>query len=334
LFSGQAGIGDDFWVGMKPQIREADQAIQRFKAGSPGALIVTGARSSGKSSLSKMMARKYFTTENIHQVRAPQGCTADTGLFTTKLLEALNAHNASIDDLFRALPPGKTIIIQDLGLWWERRPGGDEVIELIKNLIDRYGHKCLFILTANSHALQMIEHWSQLKSYALATISCEPFDARELQEMILLRHHAGGMTLNLDKKDEDRMTAWDYARLFSQLFDHSFGNPGTAITLWLANIKKVSGKTIYMESIDHPSRDVFDRLSRDQWFYILQFVIHRRFNIERLASNIEQPVEQVYAGIRELMRAGILVEKFQGIYAIRPGLDLYLTDKLKTLNRL
>jgi amino acid transporter len=334
LFSGQAGIGDDFWVGMKPQIREADQAIQRFKAGSPGALIVTGARSSGKSSLSKMMARKYFTTENIHQVRAPQGCTADLSLFTSKLLEALNAHNTSVDDVFRALPSDKTIIIQDLGLWWERRPGGNTVIEHIKTLIDRYGHKCLFILTANSHALQLIEHWSQLKSYALATILCEPFDARELKEMILIRHHAGGMTLNLNKKDEDRMSAWDHAKLFSQLFDSSFGNPGTAITLWLANIKKVSGKTIYMESIDMPSRDVFDKLSRDQWFYIMQFVIHRRFSIDRLARNIEQTEEQVYAGIRELVRAGILVEKFQGIYAIRPGLDLYLTDKLKTLNRL
>jgi amino acid transporter len=334
LFSGQAGIGDDFWVGMQTQIREADQAISRFKAGSPGALIVTGARSSGKSSLSKMMARKYFTTENIHQVRAPQGCTADSALFAAKLLEALNAHNTSLDDVFRALPAGKTIIIQDLGLWWERRPGGNAVIEMIKGLIDRYGHKCFFILTANSHALQLIEHWSQLKSFSLATISCEPFDARELKEMILLRHHAGGMILNYNKKDEGKMTAWDHARLFSRFFDSSFGNPGTAITLWLASIKKVSGKTIHMDHPELPSTEVFDRLSRDQWFYILQFVIHRRFSIETLARNIEQPQEDVYSVIRELMRAGILIEKFQGIYAIRAGLDLYLTDKLKTLNRL
>lgn len=334
LFSGQAGIGDDFWVGMKTQIREADEAIHRFRSGLPGALIMTGARSSGKSSLSKMMARKYFTTENIHQVRAPQGCTADPELFTVKLLEALNAHNTSVEDVFRALPAGKTVIIQDLALWWERRPGGNAVIEMIKGLIDRYGHKCLFIITVNSHALQLIEHWSQLKSYALATISCEPFDARELKEMILLRHHAGGMRMNYHKKVEEKMTAWDHARLFSRFFDHSFGNPGTAIMLWLANIRKVSGNTIYMDPPELPPTEVFDKLSREQWFYILQFVIHRRFSVETLARNIEQPREQVYSGIRELMRAGILIEKFQDIYAIRPGLDLYLTDKLKTLNRL
>ena len=79
---------------------------------------------------------------------------------------------------------------------------------------------------------------------------------------------------------------------------------------------------------------MFDKLSQDQWFYILQFVIHRRFQIDVLAKNIEQDKEQVYTGIRELVRAGILVEKFPGIYAIRPGLDLFLTDKLKSLKRL
>ncbi|MFO7999058.1 MAG: hypothetical protein R6U86_08780 [Bacteroidales bacterium] len=334
LFSGQAGIGDDFWVGMNSQIDEADQAINRFKAGLPGALIVTGARSSGKSSLSKMMARKHFANENIHQIRAPQACTADLSLFTAKLLEALNAHNKSLDDVFRALPVGKAIIIQDLGLWWERRPGGNAVIELLKTLIDRYGKKCLFILTANSHALQLIEFWSQLQSYSLATITCEPFDARDLRKLILLRHHAGGLTIHFNKKEEEKMTAWDHARLFNQLFDNSFGNPGSAITLWLASIKKVSGKTIYIDSLNLPSREVFDALSRDQWFYILQFVIHRRFTIETLSRNIEQPRELAYSEIRALMRAGILIEKFQGIYAIQPGLDLYLTEKLKTLNRL
>ena len=334
LFSGQAGIGDDFWVGMKDQIREADQAIRRFRQGHTGALVVTGVRSSGKSSLSKMMARKHFSSENIHHVRAPQGCTASLSLFTSRLLESLNASNRSIDDVFKALPTGKVIIIQDLALWWERKPGGHAVIECIQSLIDHYGNKCLFIITVNSHALALIDHWSRIKSYALATITCEPFGARELKEMILLRHHAGGLKLQIRNKPEDDMTELDYARLFNAFFDHSFGNPGTAILLWMASIRKVSGKTIFVDLPSLPSTNAFDQLSREQWFYVLQFVIHRRFTIDTLSENLAIPREKAYADARELMRAGILVEKFQGIYAIRPGLDLYLTDKLKRLNRL
>jgi hypothetical protein len=334
LFSGQAGIGDDFWVGMEKQVAEADIAIKRFKKGVPGALIVAGSRSSGKSSLSKMVAKRHFATDQILQIRAPQGCTSDTAVFTSKLLEALGAGQSPLDEVFSNLPAGKVIIIQDMGLWWERKPGGSGIIEMVKRLIDTYGHKCLFILTINTHALQLLENFSKIKSFALATISCDPFDARELKEMILLRHHAGGLRLNYNKKDEDDLTAWDLARLFNSLFEKSFGNPGTAINLWLAGINKVQGKTIYIEDFRLASSDIFDKFSQDQWFLLLQFVIHRRFSVSKLAANMYQDEEQVYAEIRELVRAGILIEKFKEIYAIRPGLDLYLTEKLKTLKHL
>jgi len=334
LFSGQSGAGEDFWVGMKKEISECTRAIQRFKSGFPGALIITGERSSGKSSLSKKMADQHFSKEQIHSLRAPQACSADLELFSRKLKESLGAHNKNIDDVFRALPAGKVVIIQDLGLWWERRPGGDAVLEMVKRLIDRFGHKCLFILNVNAHALRLIDRQTRLMRYSLATVNCAPFDARELKDMLLLRHQAGGMKLRYNKKDEDRMTAWDQARVFNKLFDLSRGNPGTATILWLASIKKVSGKTLIMHPLWLPDPAVFERLTPEQWFYVHQFVVNRRFSIEKLALNIEVPQEKVASGVRTLVRAGILTEKFDGIYAIRPGLDLYLVDQLKANKRL
>ncbi len=334
LFSGQSGTGDDFWVGMEQEMKESMEAVQRFKAGFPGALVITGARSSGKSSLSKKVAERFFARDNIHAVQAPQACSADTDQFTRKLLDALNAQNKRLEDVFRALPAGKVIIIHDLGLWWERRSGGNAVVELILKLIDDFGHKCLFIINVNAYALKIIDRQSRIKSYALATVNCEPFDARELKDMIMLRHHAGGMQFRYNKKDEERMTAWDFARLFNDLFDLSFGNPGTATKLWLSAIRKVSGKTIVMAPFRLPPKSAFDNLNQGQWFYILQFLHNRRFTISRLAKNLEQPEEVVFSDVRELMRAGILVERFEGVYAIRPGLDLYLAEYLKNRKRL
>lgn len=334
LFSGQAGIGDDFWVGMESQIKESEQAISRSKAGFPGALLVSGVRSSGKTSLSKMLAKRHFAPEHIHHVRAPKGCTANKELFTNELLTSLQLPGVSLEEAFDAMPQGKVIIIQDLGLWWERKPGGNAVIELLTSLIDRYSHRCLFIITINSHTLALIDRYSKLKSYALDTVVCEPFDARDLQEIIMLRHRAGGLRLHVNRKEEEKLTAWDFARLFNRFFDLSYGNPGTAISLWLASITKVSGKTIYVTPPVLPSLDVFNHISNEQWFYIMQFVIHRRFSVDTLSENISLPKEKVYADIRQLVRAGILVERFHGIYAIKPGLDLFLTDKLKTLKHL
>ncbi len=334
LFSGQSGTGDDFWVGMKDETEECERAIRRFKSGFAGALIITGARGSGKSGLSKKVAEQHFNRDHIHSIRAPQGCLADVELFSQKLVEALNAHNKRVDDVFRALPAGKAIIIQDLGLWWERRPGGDAVVEMIKGLVDRFGNKCLFIINVNIHALELINRQTQLNNYALAAVNCEPFDARELKDLIMLRHQAGGLKFKYNRKEEDRMTTWDYARLFNDLFDQSFGNPGTATLMWLSSIKRVSGKTLYMEAFRKPDTKVFEKLSPEQWFYIQQFVVNRRFSLEKLAQNLECPRDQVLGVVRGLMRAGILIQKFEGIYAIRPGLDLYLADHLKKVKRL
>ncbi len=334
LFSGKSGTGEDFWVGMQDEIDECARAIQRFKSGFPGALIITGARSSGKSGLSRKVAGHHFSKDNIHSLRAPQDCSADVSLFSRKLTESLNAHNKRLDDVLNALPAGKAIIIHDLGLWWERRPGGDAVVEMIKDLIGRFGHKCLFIINVNTHALKLINRQTQLDKYALAAVSCQPFDARELKEMMLLRHQAGGMKFKYNRKEEDRMTAWDHARLFNQLFNLSYGNPGVATILWLSSIKKVLGKTLTMDTFRLPDTTVFDILTPEQWFYIQQFVVNRRFSVEKLSENLERPQSEVLTVIRELMRAGILIQKFEGIYAIRPGLDLYLVDQLKTKQRL
>ncbi len=334
LFSGQSGTGEDFWVGMQDEIDECTRAIKRFKTGFPGALIITGDRSSGKSGLSRKVAGHHFSKDNIHSLRAPQGCSADVSLFSLKLTEALNAHNKRLDDVMMALPAGKAIIIQDLGLWWERRPGGDAVVELIKDMIDRFGHKCLFIINVNSHALERINRQSELNKYALAVVSCQPFDARELKEMMMLRHQAGGMKLRYKRKEEDKITAWDHARLFNDLFNLSFGNPGTANVLWLSSIKKVLGKTLTMDGFRLPDTSVFDALTPEQWFYIQQFVVNRRFSVDKLSENLETPRDKVLSVFRELMRAGILIQKFEGVYAIRPGLDLYLADQLKTKKHL
>jgi hypothetical protein len=334
LFSGMSGTSNDFWVGMSEQIAEGSQAISRFKLGYFGALIITGDRSSGKSSLSKHLARKHFSPDNTYYVRAPKSCQANVVLFREALTNALKVQNQNLDDVFSALPAGKSIIIHDLELWWERKPGGLQVIELIKNLINKYGNKFLFIINANEHALKVIEKSCGIMNYALAAVVCKPFDARELHDIIMLRHYAGGLKFVYNRKEEDKMTALDFARVFNRYFDQSFGNPGLIISLWLASIKKTSGQTLVMNSVEMPSKAVFDLLNQEQLFYLLQFVLHRRLTIDALARNLQFPEQEVKTRINNLVRAGILIEKFEGTFAIQPTLDLFLVEKLKRKNLL
>ncbi len=334
LFSGKSGVGEGFWVGMHDETEAGHQAVQRFVEGTSGALIVSGERSSGKSSLCKLIARKHFPAASIYSVKAPKAATADVEVFKAALLNVLGAHNTNLEDVFSALPPHRVFIINDLELWWERKPHGLAVVHLIQQLIDQFGNKCLFIINCNTHAFNIINNATDLRSYALDTIICNPFDARELKEIIMLRHQAGGLRFVLDNKAESRMTAWDYARLFNNYFDLSGGNPGSAITLWLASIKKISGKTLIMETIKPPAQDILAQLNQEQLFYLLQFALHRRLTVQQLAESLQMPHQVVVAEIRKLLRMALLDERFEGVYGLNNYLEYPIINNLKSLNLL
>ncbi|TVQ89300.1 MAG: hypothetical protein EA393_07090 [Bacteroidetes bacterium] len=334
LFSGQSGIGEDFWVGMEEEIARASSAIKRFQEGHPGCLIITGARNSGKTSLSKLLARKHFNPENIHNIRAPRECSADLLLFEQSLLKAFEGKYSDLDTAFDTLQNQKVFIINDLELWWERRPGGTEIPEKLLSLIKRYSGKVLFIINVNIHSLKLINQLTGIQSWALGQIVCPGFDARELKDLIMLRHKAGGIKFVLDKKNENQMTAWDFASLFNRYFDISKGNPGNAINLWLASIDKVSGKTIYISKPPKPDAMFLDKLSREQILYLLQFVYHLRLSVSKLADILQMEEEVLESQVMNLWQSGILVEKFPGIFSINQALQQPLMEKMKELKLL
>lgn len=222
----------------------------------------------------------------------------------------------------------KVIIINDLELWWERKPGGTAVIERIIFLMREYGNKLLFIVNVNKYALRIINQLTSISIWALDLLYCRPFDARELKDLIMVRHQAGGMKLVLNKKNDDQITNWDYASLFNRFFNLSLGNPGYAINLWLTGIKSISGNTIYITKPADKRISFPDEIQQEEIIVILQFILHRRFSIGRLSTMLD--CEPEYSGriIQTLFQKGILIEVFTGIYAIHPAIEIHLVKKL------
>lgn len=327
LFSESTAPGTDFWVGMKPELEKGSQAIKRFYTGTKGLLIVSGERTSGKSSLSRHLAELHFAKQNIYSLRAPKECTADVDLFDKMLLKKMNGNGLLTTNL-EEMNDRKVIIINDLELWWERKPGGTAVIERIIFLMREYGNKLLFIVNVNKYALRIINQLTSISIWALDLLYCRPFDARELKDLIMVRHQAGGMKLVLNKKNDDQITNWDYASLFNRFFNLSLGNPGYAINLWLTGIKSISGNTIYITKPADKRISFPDEIQQEEIIVILQFILHRRFSIGRLSTMLD--CEPEYSGriIQTLFQKGILIEVFTGIYAIHPAIEIHLVKKL------
>ncbi|MFO7656614.1 MAG: amino acid permease [Bacteroidales bacterium] len=333
LFSGSSTIGENFWVGMEEEIEKGSKAIRRFLHGTSGMLIISGERSSGKSSLSKYLANLHFEKPNIFIIKAPRESIADAGLFEQTMLKSIGGQ-ANLPYSMELLPAKSVIVINDLELWWERKPFGTQVIEKIILLMQQYGHKVLFIVNVNQYALKIINQLSSVNTWALDLVFCQPFNSRELKELILLRHKAGGMTFRFGKKHEKAMSDWDYARLFNRFFNLSAGNPGHAINLWLAGIRKISGNTLFLEKPFKKEITFTENLPQEEIYYILQFILHRRFSLQSLSEIIQNDLIDTEKTVRVLLQKGILVEKFPEVYSLNPALEIHLIKKLKSLELL
>ncbi|PKP53197.1 MAG: hypothetical protein CVT92_05640 [Bacteroidetes bacterium HGW-Bacteroidetes-1] len=333
LFLGSSTIGENFWVGMEEEIAKGSKVIKSFLSGTTGLLIISGERSSGKSTLSKYLANLYFEKQNIFNVKAPRESVADVELFEQTLLSTLDGQE-SLPYSLEMLPAKSVIVIHDLELWWERKPSGTQVVEKIILLMRQFGHKVLFIINVNQYALKIINQLSLINTWVLDLIFCQPFDSQELKDLIMLRHQASGMNFRLDNKQEKAMSDLDYARLFNHFFNLSGGNPGQTINLWLAGIRKISGNTLIMKKPFGKEITFGDDFSQDEIFYILQFVLHRRFSLKRLSEILQNDIVDTEMKLRVLLQKGILVENFSEIYSLNPSLEIYLVRKLKTLDLL
>lgn len=331
LFTDDAGASREFRVVMQEETERGHEAIRKFKDGLTGIVVITGDKGSGKSSLARYLVEHHFDRKSIWKIRPPLECSADRADFDTQLKE-LAGGKGSLERRLDMLSGKRVVLVDDLEVWWERRAQGAQVVERMLELVRLYGSQLLFVVTINRHALRVLEQLTQLNSWINELIYCQPFDAKELKEMILTRHQAGGMSFVLDEKEEDDFSNWSYARYFNHLFNCTGGNPGEAAHRWLCGIRSVEGTRITIEKPVFDELDAVGHLSDQEWLVILQLVMHRRCSVAGLAKLVSLSPEIAAASVRQLVRVGVLREVGSGIYSLQPALEPALISNLKKMS--
>ncbi|MFC2119504.1 hypothetical protein ACFLQ4_00395 [Bacteroidota bacterium] len=328
LFSGSSRVSSDFQVGMKSELAKAASAVHDYKAGYLGGILILGERNSGKSTISRMIASKYFKADRIFSIQTSKSNTSRLDVFEEAVKKSIN-NLGSFEELFTAVPQHSTIIINDLELWWERSENGFDVIDTIANLIRDYSSKILFIVNCNIHSFKIMNTISRLDELFISTIYCEPFDSEALKEVILLRHYSSGMKFKLGNKMEDELGEIKLASLFDDYFNYSIGNVGIALNAWIANITKVENNTVTIKQPLVPDTEALNNLEDDWLIYIAQIILHRRISFETLKGLMKVNDERCEDVVKSLLRFGIILEKSQRIYGINFFLEPYLTKLLK-----
>jgi hypothetical protein len=328
LFSGSTTLSKDLWIERPKEQEEAQRIIERFKSGFSGALIISGDRNSGKTTLSKYIAKTLLPSYSLHIVRAPKGGSTNIDEFTKSLSNALNV---AIDPYYflSSSPQKRVILINDLELWWARHENGFDVVKHILALIEKHGKKILFIINSGTIVYQLINKVINIDAYAMGHISCEPFDAKELKELVTLRHKTGGLKFMLNSKSEDSLSEWSYAKLFNRYFNLSNGNPGYTMNSWLANISKLVGKTIHINPPNIPNLTHLNGISDDLWMVILQISLLRRCSPYRLSVVLRQTEHETRLLLIEMLRSGLVEERFPNVFALNAMLEPFLLSKMR-----
>lgn len=330
LFLRRQNYLNDFWVGRHSQLEQAHQAIKRYQTGHQGSILIHGERYSGKSFLAQYIVNKFLYQSNLFIVTPPHHGSSSHTTFKQALITATE-RSGDYDTIFDSLPDNAVMLFEDIDLWWERSPGGLELIELILKLSRRHSARCLFIMTIDTYCFSLINKMKDIHHRFISHLWCEPMDAGALHQAIMLRHRTGNMSYRLGKRMEHQVPLWEQGKLFSRHFSSSRGNIGVALRSWISHITQFNNGTITIDKPRMPDLTLLEGLDNYWHITLIQIVLHRRVNAEKLSRLMQIPEEEAVRRLETLSLAKLITENGKEIYEINPVIYPHLTTKLNEM---
>ncbi len=324
LFSGRSSISDNFWVTRVEEESELRSALNRYQSGMPGLMVVLGERNAGKTALCKYFCEKNFSDERVYHVFSRDAGSADPEQFSMALQKATRIEG-NPDEVLNSLVHGAVIVIHDMELWWERNgEDGLKTIRLIKQLVDSHSRKCLFIVNMNPFAYEVLNSVESLDTYSLGTIRCRPFNAYELRQLILTRHHSSGIRFVLGKNEESEVGEITLARVFNKVFEYSHGNPGMAMNAWLCGIVRYQNMVITIKMPRLPDTRVLANFPTSWNMICLQLLMHKRMTWDKMLRVLSEKPENVAEPLRAMARLGVIKTNNLEIYGLNPYIEFLM----------
>jgi hypothetical protein len=318
---------NEFWVGREEELKQFRRSYENWNSGYGGGLIVLGERNSGKSFFSNYVVQSLDVKGDVYFINPPYTGSIDVNELLRNFQSATET-SGSFAKIMQEIPPKSVFFIDDLELWWEKSPSGMLVIQEMMTLINRFGSQHLFVIMSNIHSFRLINKYQKIESNFLNLIELRPFNAKQLKEIVLKRHHSSSMQFSINNIPENRYRSWNYARLFSRYFNYSEGNPGVVLQAWIKSIEEVHQSTINIKKPKVPDTSALRYLETEWMIFILQFLLHKRMNLSKLTRVTQESRASVIKKIRVLKRAGVVIEIGDDILDINPYIIPFLRKAL------
>jgi hypothetical protein len=318
---------NEFWVGREEEMAEFHKSYQQWTAGYGGGILLLGERNSGKSFFSNYIVQHLDVKGDVYFINPPYTGSIDKSELLKNFQNATE-NSGSFAKIMNDIPSKSVFFIDDLELWWEKSPKGMMVVQELMKLINRFGNQHLFVVMSNVHSFRLINKFQKIESNFLNLIELRPFNAKQLKEIVLRRHHSSSLQFSINNIAENRYRSWNYARLFSRYFSYSEGNPGALLQAWIKSIIEVNQPVINLKRPKVPDTAPLMYLETEWMIFILQFLLHKRMNLAKIIRVTQDSRANVIKKIRVLKRAGVIIELGDDILDINPYLIPFLRKAL------
>ncbi len=328
LFSGRSNISEELWVDMNREQAAFTKAIERYRAGIKGGVIVTGERNCGKTNLCQIVLKKQFKTNQIFHIFPPVEGSLQASNFERELSKATGiSRNKS--EIYNTIPYGSVFVIHDMELWWERSPKGLELIREILQDIDRYSKSYLFVINMNIFAYDLVNNVLNLQDHMIGVIQCQPLDSESLKTLIMKRHKSSGLSFILEDHQEENLSHLRLAKLFTKYFDYSKGNPGVTLNAWLGNILQYKNEQLVIDYPNIPDDEILSNIDEEAFILLQQISMHKRMDFKKLARVFASTEQEMEIALRPLRLNGLVTEKSEGVFIVNPYAEPLVVSILK-----
>lgn len=250
-----------FLVGRETEMGALSAARSLWDAGRGVAVLIVGARGSGKTSMLNCAVAGRFADVPVLQSYFSRRLTTaqDIHSFLCQLLQLSEG-----SDVAGALRSTRRIVIlEELERTFLRRLGGFQAIHELLRIISATSRTTLWVLSMNQHSYRFLDAAVGLGEHFSHRINAMAVTPEELKSAILMRHHLSGLRLQYPpplKADPQmgRLRALlglqqdPETRFFDALYRQSEGIFRSAFELWQKFMDRVEGGVLYLRQPEEP----------------------------------------------------------------------------------
>jgi len=315
LFLGALNINEAFFIGRERELESGIEALANPDHVGQRVVLVSGDRGAGKTTLCQQIATA--TKSQSIWVSPPLGGSASAEAFRNALAAAIGERGTP-EQLLAGLDQGSVVVIDDIDLWWERRPGGlagiDEMIRVIREATNNVG----FVLAGSSHAIRLLDDVRPLSRLATVHLRCEPLAAQQIKDVVMTRHTSTGLRIQLGNTSEDAFTEWSLARLFHAHFEHSKGNVGASLRAWVAHVTDVTDERLHIRRPSNTSWDALGDLRPELTAILVELLLHKHASMDKLQRVTNMGGSELSEALAELRSIGLVIEYRRSVFQMTP----------------